>query len=213
MQSEFTVTRATPETASLTGSYDAAFKGMRAVFERRGGTIKTESLTDGYIEARYRYGVNPWGLRIGAQFRDMADGNYEVRVKGSFKDAFDSTGAAQKRAIEALDDFASAQPAESPAAPPVAPPKIGTSTMQHRGKSKTTAALLALILGGLGAHKFYLGSWGWGLIFLGVLLISGGALAYIPAIVALIEAIRFFSMSNTNFDAQYNLAPAAPMKW
>ena len=33
-------------------------------------------------------------------------------------------------------------------------------------KNRTTAALLALLLGGIGAHKFYLGETGKGLIYL-----------------------------------------------
>lgn len=210
---DFSVSRTAPETASVSGDYGAAFQGMRVVLEQHGGKVKKESLADGYIEARFRYGVNPWGLRIAAQFRDTGAGNYEVRVNGHFKDAFDSTGAAKERAIGVLDDFASFELAGSSAASPVAPPKVGSPTSTHRGKSKTAAALLALIVGGLGVHKFYLGSWGWGLIFLGVLLLSGGALVYIPAIVGLVEAIRFFFMSRKDFDARYNLASAAPMKW
>lgn len=39
-------------------------------------------------------------------------------------------------------------------------------------KSKTTATLLAFFLGGLGAHKFYLGQTGQGILF----LLTGGLL-------------------------------------
>lgn len=211
--SDFSVSRTAPDTASVSGDYGAAFHGMRVVLEQRGGKVKKESLDDGYIEARFRYGVNPWGLRVGAQFRDVGAGSYEVRVNGHFKDAFDSTGAAKERAIGVLDDFASLQPTGSSATSPAAPPKVGSPTSTHRGKSKTAAALLALFVGGLGVHKFYLGSWGWGLIFLGMLVLSGGILVYIPAIVGLVEAIRFFLMSSTDFDARYNLVAAAPMRW
>ncbi len=49
-------------------------------------------------------------------------------------------------------------------------------------KDPTTAVLLAIFLGGLGAHKFYLGKIGQGIIYL---LFSW---TFIPGIVALIEA-------------------------
>lgn len=63
-------------------------------------------------------------------------------------------------------------------------------------KSKSTAAWLALFLGGVGAHKFYLGKNGWFyLLFCWTL---------IPAIIAVINAIGLFSMSNEAFDKQYN---------
>ena len=34
------------------------------------------------------------------------------------------------------------------------------------GKNKVTAGILAILLGGIGIHKFYLGKVGWGLIYL-----------------------------------------------
>ena len=60
-------------------------------------------------------------------------------------------------------------------------------------KSRITAGFLALLLGGLGVHKFYLGSWGWGIVY--ILLIW----TWVPAIISLIEAIRYFTMSDDEF--------------
>jgi TM2 domain-containing membrane protein YozV len=60
-------------------------------------------------------------------------------------------------------------------------------------KNPTTAVLLALFLGGLGAHKFYLGQTGLGIVYL---LFSWTT---IPGWIALIEA---FSLSGKT--AQYN---------
>ena len=40
---------------------------------------------------------------------------------------------------------------------PAGAPQAATSE-----KSKVTAGVLALLLGGFGIHKFYLGAWGWG---------------------------------------------------
>ena len=64
-------------------------------------------------------------------------------------------------------------------------------------KSRTTAIILALLLGGIGAHKFYLGSPGWGILYL--LFCWTG----IPLVVALIEAIIYICTSEENFHRKY----------
>ena len=61
-------------------------------------------------------------------------------------------------------------------------------------KSKTTAAIITFFLGGLGIHKFYLGSWGWGIVYIVCFW------TYIPAIVALVEFIRYLVLSQEEFD-------------
>lgn len=65
-------------------------------------------------------------------------------------------------------------------------------------KDKTTAALLALLLGGLGFHKFYLGRVGQGLIYLFF------CWTFIPALLGLVEGIIYLCMSDWSFDAKYN---------
>lgn len=60
-------------------------------------------------------------------------------------------------------------------------------------KSKVTAGLLALFLGGFGAHKFYLGKSGMGILYLIF------CWTYIPSVIAFIEAIIYFTKS----DAQW----------
>ena len=52
-------------------------------------------------------------------------------------------------------------------------------------KSRLAAILFALFLGGVGAHRFYLGQIGLGIVYL--LFFWTG----VPAIIALIDAIRF----------------------
>jgi len=65
-------------------------------------------------------------------------------------------------------------------------------------KSKSTAVLLAVFLGGLGLHKFYLNSPGWGLIYLLF------CWTFLPAIIGLIEGLVFLSMTEKEFDHKYN---------
>jgi TM2 domain-containing membrane protein YozV len=65
-------------------------------------------------------------------------------------------------------------------------------------KDKTTAALLALFLGGIGVHKFYLGRGGQGIFYLLFFW------TFIPAVIAFIEAIVLFTMSQADFNLKYN---------
>ncbi len=57
-------------------------------------------------------------------------------------------------------------------------------------KSKVTAGILAILLGGLGIHKFYLGK-----IFQGILYILF-CWTYIPAIIGVIEGIVYLTKSD-----------------
>jgi TM2 domain-containing membrane protein YozV/ribosomal protein L40E len=67
------------------------------------------------------------------------------------------------------------------------------------GKSKLGAALFGFFLGSFGAHKFYLGQNGWGLIYL---LFCWTA---IPGIVGIIEAILLVVMSDEDFNRKHGM--------
>lgn len=62
-------------------------------------------------------------------------------------------------------------------------------------KDKTTAGLLAIFLGGLGAHKFYLGKPGQGILYLLF------CWTYIPGILGLIEGIKYLTKNERDFHA------------
>ena len=78
-------------------------------------------------------------------------------------------------------------------------PKCGFKLPVSAGgeHKKTTAALLALFLGGLGAHKFYLGRTGMGLVYLAF------CWTLVPALISLVEGIQFLSMSESEFALKY----------
>ena len=85
--------------------------------------------------------------------------------------------------------------------------------LAQRPKRKPVLTLLALFLGVFGAHRFYMGAWGWGLVqSLGLLLLSGILGALLPPLAGLlylavgvftwVEVIRYICMSDATFDAK-----------
>lgn len=64
-------------------------------------------------------------------------------------------------------------------------------------KSKSSVLLLGLLFGTVGAHKFYMGSWGWGIIY--VILALTVFLIWIPIFISIIEVIRIIIMSDDEF--------------
>lgn len=66
-------------------------------------------------------------------------------------------------------------------------------------KSKTAAGLLAIFLGGLGIHKFYLGKPGLGILYLLF------CWTYIPEIVGFIEGIIYLCSNDENFQLKHHV--------
>lgn len=69
----------------------------------------------------------------------------------------------------------------------------GLGVAAPNGKNKLAAALFALLLGGFGIHKFYLGKAGQGILFLIF------CWTFIPALIGFIEGILFLTMSDQSF--------------
>lgn len=74
---------------------------------------------------------------------------------------------------------------------------MSKKTAKKSGKSKMTAALLAIFLGSFGLHKFYLGQVTWGLLYLFLFWSS------ISMILGFIEGIYYLTMSDKDFKAKY----------
>ena len=74
-------------------------------------------------------------------------------------------------------------------------------------KDRTTAIILALFLGGLGVHKFYLDRPGAGVLYLLF------CWTFIPGLLGLVDGLSLAFMAPEAFDAQYNFrhlpAPAS----
>ena len=65
-------------------------------------------------------------------------------------------------------------------------------------KSKVVAGILAILLGAFGVHKFYLGKWGQGLLYLVF------CWTYIPGIIGLIEGIRYLISNDEDFARKHD---------
>lgn len=65
-------------------------------------------------------------------------------------------------------------------------------------RNRIVAAILAILLGGLGTHKFYLGKAGWGILYF---IFSW---TFIPAILGLFEGIIYLTMSDSEFQEKYS---------
>jgi TM2 domain-containing membrane protein YozV/ribosomal protein L40E len=72
---------------------------------------------------------------------------------------------------------------------------IGTSSPS--GRNRIAAALFALLLGGIGIHKFYLGRVGQGILYIIF------CWTFIPMLIAFIEGIIYLTMSDQEFNAKY----------
>ncbi|MFY9260558.1 MAG: TM2 domain-containing protein [Gallionella sp.] len=80
------------------------------------------------------------------------------------------------------------------------PVAINLGAVADNGKSRIAAALFAFFLGVFGAHKFYLGQVGLGILYLVFFW------TFIPAIVAFIEFILLLTMSDETFNQKYGHA-------
>ncbi|SEA26086.1 zinc-ribbon domain-containing protein [Desulfuromusa kysingii] len=83
----------------------------------------------------------------------------------------------------------------------LAPPSgVNLGPVTANGKNKIAAALFAFFLGSFGAHKFYLGQVGMGILYLLF------CWTFIPSIVAFIEFILLLVMSDETFNRKYGRA-------
>lgn len=63
-------------------------------------------------------------------------------------------------------------------------------------KNKVVAGILAILLGGIGVHKFYMGKVGLGIVYLLF------CWTYIPGIIGLVEGIIYLTSNDHNFQVK-----------
>ncbi|MEQ9872759.1 MULTISPECIES: TM2 domain-containing protein [Pectobacterium] len=77
-------------------------------------------------------------------------------------------------------------------------PQCGATQASGKGeKSRISAALFAAFLGGLGAHKFYLGKVGQGILYLLF------CWTFIPTLISIVEFIIYLCDSDEEFARKY----------
>ena len=80
----------------------------------------------------------------------------------------------------------------------------GANNQQNYGdKSKIVAGLLAILIGALGIHKFYLGYTKTGIIMLLVSVLSLGLAAWVMGIIGLVEGIIYLTKDDYDFYMTY----------
>ena len=147
----------------------------------RGQVLGVDTRTgDGLVAGddgrRYRFTPEDWAQR----------GEPAIGIKVDFEAEGD-----RALSVFPMPDAAGARHLTMPASPP----------MPVNDRNKFVAAVLAFVLGTLGVHRFYLGRIGSGiaLVLLSVTLV--GLLVTGPW--ALIDMIRYLTMSNREFAARY----------
>ncbi len=70
-------------------------------------------------------------------------------------------------------------------------------------KDKIVAGILAILLGALGVHKFYLGKTGMGVVYLLVTLLTLGIGGMIISIISIVEGILYLTATDEDFQAKY----------
>lgn len=132
--------------------------------------------------------------------------NTELKGKNYCQQCLEELFDENKRKIEKLEDGKSGQPMVFMNAGGGGGGSSSTSSSSSAAteggpqgfrpvytKSKTTAGILAIVLGNFGAHKFYLGRWGLGLLYLLF------CWTYIPGIIAFIEGILYLIANPEDF--------------
>jgi len=89
---------------------------------------------------------------------------------------------------------------------PDMPPMLPAHSQQQK-TDRTTAGLLAILLGGLGIHKFMMGYQQQGIIMLAISLGGGfvtcGIASLVIHIIAIVEGVIYFGMTDAEFERTY----------
>lgn len=132
--------------------------------------------------------------------------NTELKGKNTCKKCVDEIFEDQKRKMDKLEDTGKSQQpmvfmnAGGGGGAASASSSVGSDAarMPYYSKSKVTAGLLAILLGAFGIHKFYLGKWIQGIIYIIFFW------TYIPAILGIIEGIRYLILNDQDFARKFD---------
>jgi TM2 domain-containing membrane protein YozV len=154
--------------------------------------------------------VQAIGTCVGCGKFICEDCTTEIKGKNYCKTCLDELFEEKNKKIEKLEDNKASQPmvfmnagggggaSSSSSSSSSAASSGGGAFTGRYTRSKVAAGLLGIFLGGFGVHKFYLGRWGWGIIYL--LL----CWTYVPAIVGFIEGIVYLVSNDENFARKHD---------
>ncbi len=178
---------------------DEQASGHHALLRREGSTyvLTDQNSTNGTYVNRQRlhsaYRLQPGDvIGIGRTLLKVTD---EARAQAN-----------RTVVADGAPDYApSAPPPQAPYQPPPGPYQQPAGPYQQQPphypaaptKDRMTAGLLALFLGGIGIHKFYLNQGGLGVLYL---LFSW---TFIPGIIAFIEGIQYLTMTDQQFHQRF----------
>lgn len=96
--------------------------------------------------------------------------------------------------------------------PPQSPRNVNVFDNGPSGKSRGIAGLLAILVGSLGVHYFYLGKTMPGVVFLLVSLLSCGTLAALLQIAAIVQGVIMMTGTQEEFERKFvNPAVSFPL--
>lgn len=132
--------------------------------------------------------------------------NTELKGKNTCKKCVDEIFEDQKRKMDKLEDTGKNQQpmvfmnAGGGGGAASSSSSVGSDAarMPYYSKSKVTAGLLAILLGAFGIHKFYLGKWIQGIVY------AIFFWTYIPAILGIIEGIRYLILNDQDFARKFD---------
>jgi TM2 domain-containing membrane protein YozV len=137
--------------------------------------------------------------------------NTEIQNKNYCKNCVNEIFVENKRKIEKLEDNSNQAPmvfmnagggggggGGSSSSAAAASSGDGRIAVPIFTKSRVTAGVLAILLGGIGVHKFYLGKTGWGIVYLIF------CWTYIPSLIGLIEGIIYLASTDQSFAIKHD---------
>lgn len=173
-------------------NYEELFEHVTAHFQEQGGILAVVDMIHGKVEALWKYGKDTSNIKITANFSAQKDESIQIRLEGSLENAIDNFNVAKKRAEEMTDEILKPINVKAWAL------TNNKYLIRHRGKRKNITALLTILGGFCGIHKFYIGNWGWGLVYL--LLIGTG----ISLFLSVVEYIYILTLTSDKFNERYN---------
>jgi TM2 domain-containing membrane protein YozV len=106
--------------------------------------------------------------------------------------------------LGAIPEFAGDLAVAPAPAPFTSPAGVPSYYGVNPPRDKIVAGVLALLLGPLGVHHFYLGNTGRGVLYLLVSLLSAGTLALIVWAFSIIDGIMYLSKPDDQFQRNYH---------